>query len=433
MFTPAQVDQLPNGLTTVVIDRPGTHQVLITLMVRVGSRFEPADRIGVTHFLEHMLFRGNAAYPDAPKLNVAFEAVGGSANANTGVESTEFYFTCHPERVDAGLALLSHLMRTPTFPDVDKERQIILEEMLYDYNERGELVDLPAIMARMLWPSHPLGQSITGTPETLETLNVEHLREHLRDYVYPANCVLAVCGNVRAETVFRSVREHLGDWTSSRTTPRKPLPLNGNGNGNGHHGPIVKTVNDADNQFHVQLSFSAPGYGTPTEVPLMVLTRVLDDGPNSLLQRIVREDRALVYGISAGYTGYQDAGQFDIATSVRADRLPTLLDTLTEVVQGLRDNGPSTADLEGARLRHRYDLEFGRDSLYAWVDRYAWPLMYAKVRTEADEMDAFAAVTAEQIRALAGELLTKDRMHLAVVGPVDGKTEDVLWNAVRRW
>lgn len=429
MYSPAATERLPNGLTTVVIDRPGTHQVLINLMVRVGSRFEAADRIGVTHFLEHMLFRGNAAYPDAHRLNLAFESIGGSANANTGVESTEFFFPCHPERVDGGLALLAHLVRTPTFPELDKERQIILDEMLYDYNERGELVDLPAIMARLLWPDHPLGQSLTGTPESLATLTVEHLRAHLQEYIYPANCVLAVCGNVRAETVFRSVRQHLGDWNHADAVPRRPLPVNGRG----HNGPVVKAVADSDNQFHVQLTFAAPGYNTPDEVPLMLLSRLMDDGPSSLLQRIVREERALVYGITAGYTGYQDAGQFDISTSVRADRLAPLLETLTEVVKGLRDQGPDPADLDRARLRHRYDLEFGQDSLYAWVDRYAWPLLYSQVRTEADELDQAAAVDARQIQAIAGKLFTGDRMHLAVVGPVDGKTEDVLWNAVKEW
>lgn len=429
MDCPAVTDRLPNGLTTVAINRPGTHQVLITLMVRVGSRFEPAERIGVTHFLEHMLFRGNAAYPDAPRLNLAFEAVGGSANANTGVESTEFYFLCHPEKVDAGVALLSHLVRTPTFPEVEKEREIILEEMLSDYNEHGELVDLSAIVAHMLWPQHPLGQSITGTPQTLAGLTVEHLRAHLREYVYPANAILAVSGNVRPDTVFRAVHRHLGDWDHPERAGRRPLPVNGIG----HAGPVIKSVTDADNQFHVQLSFSAPGYNTPDEVPLMVLTRVLDDGPNSLLQRIVREERALVYGITAGYTGYQDAGQFDIATSVRADHLAPLLETLTEVIRRLRQEGPAEADLNGARVRHRYDLEFGRDSLYSWVDRYAWPLLYSTIRTEAQELEEVAAVSAEQVRALTERLLTPERLHLAVVGPVDERTENVLREAVGRW
>ncbi len=429
MDCPAVTDLLPNGLTTVVIDRPGTHQVLITLMVRVGSRFEPAERIGVTHFLEHMLFRGNAAYPDAPRLNLAFEAVGGSANANTGVESTEFYFICHPEKVDAGVEVLSHLVRTPTFAEAEKEREIILEEMLADYNERGELVDLSAISARMLWPKHPLGQSITGSPDTLAGLTLDHLRTHLRDYVYPANAILAVCGNVRPDAVFRAVRRHLGDWEYPERAPRRPLLVNGNGQA----GPVIQTVTDADPQFHVQLSFSAPGYNTPDEVPLMVLGRVLDDGPNSLLQRIVREERALVYGITAGYTGYQDAGQFDIATSVRADRLAHLLETLTEVVHRLRESGPAAGDLEGARLRHRFDLEFGRDSLHTWVDRYAWPLLYSTVRPESQELEEVAAVSAEHVRALAERLLTPGGMHLAVVGPADERTEDVLREAVARW
>jgi predicted Zn-dependent peptidase len=284
-------------------------------------------------------------------------------------------------------------------------------------------------MAKLLWPHHALGQSITGTPETLAGLTVEHLRRQLRDFIYPANAILGVCGNVRPEAVFASVRRHLGDWDHAETAPRQPLTIAGNG----HHGPTVKTVHDADNQFHVQLSFHAPGYNGPEEVPLMVLTRLLDDGPNSLLQRIVREDRALVYGITAGYTGYQDAGQFDIATSVRAEHLPPLLETLTEIVHRVRGEGPALQDLEGARLRHRFDLEFGRDSLYGWVDRYAWPLLYSTVRDEAAELEQVGAVGAEQLRALAERLFTGDKLHLAIVGPVDRKTEDVVWEAVGRW
>jgi len=399
-------------------------------LVRAGSRYEAPEQSGITHFLEHMLFRGNATYPDATRLNMAFEAVGSPPNANTGVETTEFYFVSHPERIDEGLALLAGLVGSPTFPDLDKERQIILDEMLYDYNERGELVDLPAIMARMLWPDHPLGQSITGTPETLAGLGPEHLRAHCRAFFYPANCVLAVAGNVRAGTVLEAVRRHFGAW-SGAPEPRRPRPVNGRALLNG--GPRIKTVADSDNQFHVQVSFPAPGYNAPEEVPLLLLTRLLDDGPNSLLQRVVREERALVYGISGGYNGYQDAGQFDIATSVKAERLEELLGCLRDLLRPLCADGPSEEDLEAARRRHRYDLAFGRDSLSAWVDRYAWPRLYSTVRGETEELERVAAVTRGELQGLAARLFSRDRLRVAVVGPVEDATTEAIERVTRDW
>jgi predicted Zn-dependent peptidase len=282
----------------------------------------------------------------------------------------------------------------------------------------------------MLWPDHPLGQSITGSPETLAGITPDHLRAHRAAFFYPANCVLAVAGNVRAGTVMEAVRRHFGAW-SGPAAPYRPRPANGAGPAGA--GPLVKTVADSDNQFHVQLSFPAPGYNAPEEVPLLVMTRLLDDGPSSLLQRVVREERALVYGISGGYNGFQDAGQFDIATSVKAERLVELLDCLRDVLRRLCADGPTLEDLDAARRRHRYDLAFGRDSLSAWVDRYAWPHLYSTVRGETEELERFAAVTADEIRGLAARLFTRDRLHVAVVGPMEEGTEAALRRVMDGW
>lgn len=429
---PAAVERLSNGLTTVVVDRPASHQVLVSLMVRTGSRFESPGESGISHFLEHVLFRGNTAAPDSFALTLAFEEVGGMLNAVTGVEATEFFLVAHPERLDLALARLSRFIREPVFADVDKERQIILDEMLYDYNDKGELVDLATLSAQLLWPGHPLGQAITGTPESVGRQGEAELRDYHRRCYLPGNCVLALVGNVRAEEGIELARRRFGDWPAGapgllrrapavEEAPRSSL------------GPALRTVADPDNQFHVQLSFPGPGYNAPEDLSLTLLSRVLDDGSASLLQRVVREERALVYGINAGYTAYCDAGQFDIVTSVKAERLEELLDCVLGVLAGFRRIGPSAEEVERARQRHRFDLEFGRDSLSAWAERHAWPLLYSTVRDHASELSALDRIGAEALQALAARLFAPDRLHLTVVGPRDQGTDALLSRTVARF
>jgi len=425
---PAAVERLSNGLTSVVIDRPASHQVLVALYVRAGSRFERPEESGISHFLEHILFRGNSAAPDSLGLTLAFEEVGGMINAVTGVEATEFYLVAHPERLDLALSRLSQFIREPSFADLDKERQIILDEMLYDYNDRGQLIDLAALSAQSLWPHHGLSQSITGTPETVSRLGEEQLRAHHRRWYLPGNCVLALIGNVRAERGGALIRRHFGDWPAGAGLPRR-APVSEDGP-RPSPGPAIRMVADPDNQFHVQFSFAGPGYNAPEDLPLTLLARVLDDGPASVVQRIVREERALVYGISGGYTAYRDAGQFDIVTSVKVERLEELLDCVLGLLTGFRRAGPSPEEVERARLRHRFELEFGRDSLGAWAERYAWPLLYSSVRDETTELRALQSIGTEELRALAERLFAPERLHLALVGPLDAKVEALVRRAV---
>jgi predicted Zn-dependent peptidase len=430
--SPSVVERFSNGMLAVVVDRPASNQVLASLMVRVGSRYEAAAVSGVSHFLEHVLFRGNSATPDSHALTLAFEQVGGMLNAVTGVEATEFFLIAHPQRLDLALDRLARFVREPTFADVEKERQIILDEMLYDYNDKGELIDLATLSAQLLWPDHPLSQPIPGTPEIVGRLGEADLRAHHRGCYLPGNCILALVGNVRPEEGLRLAAKHFGGWATGPDALARRAPALDEAP-RSSPGPVLKLVADADNQFHVQLSFPGPGYNAPEDLALTLLSRVLDDGPASLLQRVVREERALVYGISAGYAAYCDAGQFDISTSVKAERLEELLECVLGVLAGFRKEGPSREEVERARQRHRFDLEFGQDSLSAWAERYAWPLLYSTVREEQAEREAIERITVEDLHALANRLFAPERLHLALVGPRDGDTQTLLERAIARF
>lgn len=422
-------ERLPSGFTTVVLHMPGLHQVQLSLFVPVGSRYESPGECGTSHFVEHVLFRGNALHPDGDALNRAFEGVGGMLNAHTGVETTELEATVHPDHLDEALRALAAVVRTPAFAEVEKERRILLDELSYEYNEEGRLVSLSALASRSLWPAHPLGQSVGGVPETIAALTGAELRAHHGRYYRPGRMVLALAGAVQPDAALASVRRHFGDWqpeagAAPPPAPRAPAPRAG--------GPHVTTVRDADNQFHLQLSYPAPGYNDEDEVAMGLLARILDDGPTSRLQREIREERALVYHIAAGHSGYWDTGTFDVVTSVRADRLDEVLTALPAVMADVRTRGPTADEVERARLRHLFEMDFDRDSPGARIGRYAWPLLYTTVRDEAAERAEVEALTRDDLAALAARLLHPDRLHAVLVGPVEAGVRDRLMAALQR-
>jgi predicted Zn-dependent peptidase len=418
-------ERLPSGFTTVVLPMVGLHQVQLSLFVPVGSRHEQPGECGLSHFVEHVLFRGNALHPDGDALNRAFEDVGGMLNAHTGVESTEYDATVHPAHLDEALRALAAFVRAPVFADLEKERRILLDELSYDYNEEGRLVNVGTLSSQLLWPEHPLGQSVGGLPETIGALPAAAVRAHHARHYHPARMVLALAGAVQPEPALAAVRRHFGPWQPSAGLPE---PAQGPGQAlpapQAHGGgPHLRTVHDADNQLHLQLSFPAPGYNDPDELAMTLLSRVLDDGPTSRLQRVIREERALVYHIAAGHSVYWDAGAFDVATSVKPEAFAELLDELLRVLADIRDHGPAPEEVERARQRHLFDLEFERDAPSARIARYAWPLMHSTVREEQAERAAVQGIDRDTLAALAARLLTRERLHAVLVGPVEAGME----------
>src|SRR5450432_933721 len=194
-------DFLENGLRVVSVELPHLHSSLLALYVRAGSRHETAEKSGVGHFLEHMFFRGSAAFPDSVAMNGAVEDVGGNLNGYTSRDHA-FYFTpLHESGLTVGMSVLADMIGHPLLKEMELEREIILEEMLDEVDEKGVDIDLDNLSKATLWPGHPLSLKIAGTPETVRALTVKDLEEHHARFYGGRNLIVCAAGPLRHDKV----------------------------------------------------------------------------------------------------------------------------------------------------------------------------------------------------------------------------------------
>jgi len=404
-------DTLENGLRVVSVPCPHHHGAEVLAYVGVGSRNEPARQSGVTHFLEHMLFKGTGDFPDSLALERAFEAVGGSANAATDTETTCCHSRIHPAHLHEGIALFASMLRRPLFRDVESERRIILEEALSDLNEDGRQINPDNLVAGLLFPGHPLGRPTVGTRRSLEQLDLAQLQRHHATFYTPPNTVLAVAGPVAHSEVLAAARAGFLDWHGTRPPAPRPWVTPAGS------GPRLRWVRDTGSQVSVQVAFRLPGRNSPHNVNLRVLRRLLGWGGMSRLMLRLREELALTYAVEAALALYADAGVLAVDLSVSPDSLLPALEAILAIFADLVTRQVQVEELKHVLATYRYDLDYSRDHLEELALRYAWGELTGCRRTIAGDLAVLAAVTPAGLQQTARELFTPPRLFGAVVGP----------------
>src|SRR5215207_1995728 len=217
---------LPNGLAVTTVALPHLHTAVCALFIKVGARFEvPADN-GLSHFVEHMLFRGTERYPTSLALNTAIESLGGTLHAETGRDYTLFQMGFTPDLVDAGLALFGELLGRPLFGDLELERALVLEEINEDYDESDTEINCDDIARGLMFEGHPLGQRIIGPRGNVEGFSDADVRRHFVRFYGARNAILCVAGPVDHGAVADAAARHLGDLppgTHAEAEAARPL------------------------------------------------------------------------------------------------------------------------------------------------------------------------------------------------------------------
>lgn len=405
------VDQLANGVRLVTVPMPHLHSAELVCYMAVGGRCERTEQSGISHFLEHMIFRGTAEYATSIELERAFEAIGGAVNASTDAETTCFHSRVHPDHLPECVALFASMLRRPLFNDIETERRIILEEAREDYNEQGAQINPDNLMVGLLWPGHPLGESLVGSLETIERIGPADLRQYYRDWYGPERLVVCASGAVDRKEVLRAVEDYFGDWNQGTRQDIRRAPQVGEGEGESCW------VYDSDSQVSLQLAFPLRGRNDETTLAIRLLRRILSWGGGARLTLRLREELGLTYAIEANCSMMNDTGYLAIDLSVAPENLVAAVTELVEVLARLREEPPSAEELDGAVKSYIFDLEFSRDQTDALAVRYGWGTQADYLRTLETDIRELRGVSPGDIQNVARRFLRPDAMKLVVVGP----------------
>ena len=416
---------LPNGLVVVTAPAPHLHSAMIALYVRAGSRHESAATNGISHFLEHLFFRGSEGYPDSAAMNAVVEAAGGNLNGMTARDHGCYFTPIHGNEVATGLAVLGDLVRRPLLKEMDIEREIILEEILDELDARGRDIDPDNLVKQMVFGSHPLGFKIAGTPATLRALDEEAVRLHHARFYGASNMVLSVAGPVRPAEVADIALQHLGVLPRGRPASEAPPPP-------WPRGPLLKVVGHQDAQVEFTLAFPSPPEHHPDFPVLLCLRRLLDDGLSSRLPFEIVERRGLAYSIHAGMDVYADAGVFFVDGACAPPKAARAVEEILRVLGALAARPVPEEELLRVQRRHRMSLAFSLDSpgdLAGWYG--SGELLRAPEAFEA-RCRRVEAVTPADVRRVARTTLARRNLAAVAVGPLAGKARRELSRAARK-
>jgi predicted Zn-dependent peptidase len=401
---------LANGLRLVAVEMPHLHCAEIAVYLKAGGRNDPEGKAGLSHFLEHMLFRGTAEFPPNLELENAFELIGGSVNAATDEESTCYFSRVHPEHVNDGISLFSSMLLRSALPGIEIEKRIITEEALEDSNERGEEINPHNLSSRLLWPGHPLGMPTIGYRETISGFTVDDLRRHLSEFYVPANAVVVVTGDVKADSAFAAAEEAFGAW--SGPFPPAILPPSAR-----QSGPQSVFVKDSDSQVHLQIAFRGFARQDPRIMTSRMLRRILCGGGSSRLHLSLREQLGIVYSVDASIAAYEETGSFAVEFSTTAENLSLAVSEVLRETMRLANKPIPAEELLRVKRGYFFDLEYSRDSAYEMQVRYGWGELMGQVRHLEEDRAEAELVDAGTIRSTAGSLFAPHNLNLVAVGP----------------
>jgi predicted Zn-dependent peptidase len=399
---------LPSGPRVISARIPGARSVSVAAYVLAGSRLESAEQTGVAHFMEHITFKGTAAYPTTRAISEAIEGVGGSFNAATDRESTVYWVRVPRREAERGVSVLGELIVRPTLDEaeIEGERTVIIEEIRSYLDDPGEYCQ--TLFQVALFGEGPLGREICGDEAGIRALPGETIRDFWRTAYRPANTVLAIAGDLGHDEAVGLAAAAFGTGNGQVPgfLPAPELPA----------GPRVMLGKRDTTQAQLCIGLPALRRDHPDSWTLAVLNGVLGDGMSSRLFLSVREALGLAYDVSSGLVDYADAGALEISAGVDPDKLPQAIEAILAELARLRDEPVGGDELEKAKRYLAGGLELRMDEtrhVASWIG--GQEALHDRVLTVEQALEAIDAVDATAVRALAEQLFRDDALRLAAV------------------
>jgi len=401
---------LPNGLRLVAVDMPHLHSAEIAVYLKAGGRNDPPGKSGISHFLEHMLFRGSREFASNLELEIAFEAIGGSVNAATDEETTCYFSRIHPDQIPEGVRLFSCMLLRPTLEGIEIEKRIITEEALEDINERGDETNPSNLASRLLWPGHPLGMPTIGYLETIKGFTEGDLRAYLAEMYVPSNALIVAAGRLDPERFFAACETSFAGWSGPQ--PGAPLPADAS-----QDEPRSLFVKDSDSQVNLQIAFRGFARRDQRIMGLRLIRRILCGGGSSRLHLCLREKLGIVYSVDASLSAYEETGAFAIELATAPENLLLAVSEVLREVKSLAFDEIDPAELQRVKDGYFFDLEYSSDSTYEMQVRYGWGELMSLVRSLDEDRVEAGKIQGAEIMESSRALFAPQNLNLVAVGP----------------
>ncbi len=408
-----EVRKHARGGSVVVVPQPHLHRAHLGLYVRTGSRFESLERSGISHFLEHMLYRGTARLKDAHDVNLAFERLGGSLYAATQVDWAVYSVSMPPQNVDAAAPLFADVISSPLFPDIEIEKGIVREEILEDLDDEGRQVDADNVSRALIYPSHPLGLTITGTEKHVQSFDEPMLRAHHEKHYCGPNLVVVVSGAIDPAHG-QDVGARVLDAFPPGVRVSAPPPVHD------QQKPRIELLESVSSQTELRVCFRAFAETAPERGALDLLMRTIDDGMSTRLYHRICDAQGLCYDVSGTYDGYEDDGVVDLSAGVQHARAAQVTRELLDMMVELAKDGPTEAELDKARQRRSWELVSMQDSAEEMGLLFGTGVLFNRLLTPSQLHERVARATRDEVIAVARALARPERLNIVAVGMLEG-------------
>ena len=413
---------LDSGLRVVTETMPQTQAVSVCLFVGVGSRYEIDQMAGVSHFIEHMMFRGTDKRQTAQSISEAIEGVGGILNGGTDRELTLYWIKVARPHFPLALDVLADAFLNSRFDpqDIEKERQVIIEEINMSYDSPSQRVS--QLIDELLWPEHPLGRDIAGSKDTVAAITRDDMLGYLKGRYLPAKTVVTIAGNIEHEEAVAAVSQVMGGSSGRETAP-------GYAAYRPQSGPRLRIETREIEQAHLCLALPGLSVFHPERFTLDLLNIILSEGMSSRLFCEIRDRLGLAYSIHSFVDHLSDTGSFIVYAGVEPKKLPVAVAAVLEQLALLKEETISEEEMTKAKEMSRGRLLLRMEdsrNVAGWLG--GQEVVTGNILTVDQVLAKVDTITAEDIKRLARRLLAAEQLRLAVVGPVspDEPLEELL-------
>lgn len=402
-------DTLSNGIRVVSETVPKSRSVSIGVWVKVGSRHEPKEMGGMSHFIEHMFFKGTARR-SAKDIAIEMDALGGEMNAFTSQETTTYYAKVLDEHLPKAVDLLADILISSRFDpaEIEKERKVILEEIKGVEDTPDDYIH--ELFTGTVWPDHPLGRPILGTRETVKALTHKDIISYIDSYYSPKEIVISVAGNFEHDRMVELLDEKFGKYSKQGAAKNEEPPRF-------NHAVFVKKKQ----LEQVQLCLGCKGIHFTHEDRFVIsaLNAVIGSSMSSRLFQEVREQNALAYSIYSYVMSYRDAGLFTVYAGTDPSNVIEVIRLIMKEFRKIKEEGITKAEEERVKNQIKGNLVLSLESSNSHMSRLArQEIYYGKYLSVDDIIKGIEKVSQADVHRLAGQLFNTENISLTILGPV---------------